>query len=167
MIQAADPRRIRRHSQMITQKHQTRILHARGGGGRVDAMSPTRTCVTMDEIGSPLEGGSEGHAAPDLPTHLRTRLQNNILKPKKFGGNFVCLVTTTGEPRYFDDPSTQEEWWKAMDVKYQALEKNKSWHLVTRNEAKNVIDSNWVYKIKGNADGSIDRYKAHFVAKRL
>jgi hypothetical protein len=43
--------------------------------------------------------------------------------------------------------------------------KNKTWHLVPRKEAKNVIDSKWVYKIKRNADGSIDRYETRLVAK--
>jgi hypothetical protein len=44
-------------------------------------------------------------------------------------------------------------------------QENDTWHLVPRKEAKNVIDSKWVYKIKRHADGSIDRYKACLVAK--
>jgi hypothetical protein len=54
-----------------------------------------------------------------------------------------------------------------MDVEYQALVKNNTWHLVLRSEVKNVIDSKWVYKIKRHADGSIDRYKARLVAKGI
>jgi hypothetical protein len=30
---------------------------------------------------------------------------------------------------------------------------------------KNLIDCKWVYRIKRRADGTIDRYKAHLVAK--
>jgi hypothetical protein len=44
-------------------------------------------------------------------------------------------------------------------------QENDTWHLVPRKEAKNVIDSKWVYKIKRHADGSIGRYKACLVAK--
>jgi hypothetical protein len=43
--------------------------------------------------------------------------------------------------------------------------KNRTWNLVPRSEAKNVIDSKWVYKVKRYVDGSIDRYKARLVAK--
>jgi hypothetical protein len=52
-----------------------------------------------------------------------------------------------------------------MDLSYQALEENQTWHLVLRKEVKNVIDFKWVYKIKRHADGSMDRYKACLVAK--
>jgi hypothetical protein len=54
---------------------------------------------------------------------------------------------------------------KAIDVKFDALMKNKTWHLVPPKKGNNVIDCNWVYKIKRRADGSLDRYKARLVAK--
>jgi hypothetical protein len=53
----------------------------------------------------------------------------------------------------------------AMDVEYSALMKNKTWHLVPPRRGTNIIDCKWVYKIKGRADGSLDRYKARLVAK--
>jgi hypothetical protein len=58
-------------------------------------------------------------------TRARTRLQNNNVKPKKFGNDFVCFLATVGEPRDFQEVVTQQEWKKGMDVEYQALEKNK------------------------------------------
>jgi hypothetical protein len=48
------------------------------------------------------------------------------------------------EPRDFQEAVAQHEWKKAMDVEYQALERNKTLHLVPRKEAKNVIDAKWV-----------------------
>jgi hypothetical protein len=38
---------------------------------------------------------------------------------------------------------------------------------VPRPEGKFVVTSKWVYKIKNAVDGSIDKYKARFVAKRF
>ncbi|WVZ63010.1 hypothetical protein U9M48_012690 [Paspalum notatum var. saurae] len=46
-----------------------------------------------------------------------------------------------------------------------ALLKNNNWHLVPPDEARNLIECKWVYKIKRKADGTIDRYKARLVAK--
>lgn len=52
-----------------------------------------------------------------------------------------------------------------MDKEFTALMYNKTWHLVSPVQGKNVIDCKWVYKIKRKSDGSIDRYKARLVAK--
>jgi hypothetical protein len=52
-----------------------------------------------------------------------------------------------------------------MDDEIQALHKNKTWHLVPPQGKVNIIDSKWVYTIKKNAYGTIDRYKARLVAK--
>jgi hypothetical protein len=52
-----------------------------------------------------------------------------------------------------------------MDLEYNALMNNNTWKLVPYQQGKNIIDCKWVYKIKRNADGSIDRYKGHLVAK--
>jgi hypothetical protein len=100
-----------------------------------------------------------------VPHRARTRLQNNIHKPKVFCGDFVCFATTIGEPRGFAEACEHSHWKKVMDIKYEALEKNRTWHLVPRSNARNVIDSKWVYKVKKNADGALDRYKARLVVK--
>ena len=52
-----------------------------------------------------------------------------------------------------------------MDSKFQALKKNKTWHLVPWQKGTNVIDCKWVFKLKRKVDGSIDRHKARLVAK--
>ena len=52
-----------------------------------------------------------------------------------------------------------------MQQEYDALLKNKTWHLVPPQRDRNLIDCKWVYKVKRKADGTIDRYKARLVAK--
>ena len=42
---------------------------------------------------------------------------------------------------------------------------NNTWDLVPPPENKNVIGSKWVYKVKRNADGSVERFKARLVAQ--
>jgi histone deacetylase 1/2 len=52
-----------------------------------------------------------------------------------------------------------------MDIEYDALMKNKTWHLVPPHRGQNIIDCRWVYKEKRKADGTLDKYKARLVAK--
>jgi hypothetical protein len=42
---------------------------------------------------------------------------------------------------------------------------NKTFYLVPSSSTHNLIDYKWVYHVKKNADGSVDRYKARLVAK--
>jgi len=46
-----------------------------------------------------------------------------------------------------------------------ALHKTDTWDLVSLPPGKSVVGCRWVYKIKTNSDGSIERYKARLVAK--
>jgi hypothetical protein len=43
--------------------------------------------------------------------------------------------------------------------------KNDVWEIVSRPEGKSVVTSKWIYKIKHATNGSIEKYKAMFVAR--
>ena len=43
--------------------------------------------------------------------------------------------------------------------------KNGVWDIMPRPEDKYVVTSKWIYKIKHATDGSIEKYKARFVAR--
>lgn len=52
-----------------------------------------------------------------------------------------------------------------MQDELDAMEANQTWSVVRLSSDKHPIGCRWVYKIKHNADGSIDRYKVWLVAK--
>ena len=54
-----------------------------------------------------------------------------------------------------------------MIEEYQLIMKNDVWDVVPRLEWKLVVTSKWIYKIKHAVDGSIEKYKARFVARGL
>ncbi|GKB04600.1 uncharacterized mitochondrial protein-like protein [Tanacetum coccineum] len=56
-------------------------------------------------------------------------------------------------------------WVEVMTKEIQALEANKTWELTTLPPHKLPIRRKWVYRIKYNADSSIERFKARLVAK--
>jgi hypothetical protein len=45
--------------------------------------------------------------------------------------------------------------------------KNDVWDIVPRPEGKSVVTSKWIYKIEHATDGSVEKYKARFVARRF
>jgi hypothetical protein len=59
----------------------------------------------------------------------------------------------------------QQVWKNAMTEEYQSIMKNDVWDIVPRPEGKSVVTSKWIYKIKHAADGSVEKYKARFVAR--
>ena len=47
----------------------------------------------------------------------------------------------------------------------RALEKNKTWEITELPKGKTQVGCKWVFTVKYNADGSLERYKARLVAK--
>lgn len=72
------------------------------------------------------------------------------------------------EPRSYDEAINSNEvrqWKRAMDEEYKSLLKNCTWELVEAPEDQKVIDNRWVFKVKENPDGTIERFKARLVVR--
>ena len=52
-----------------------------------------------------------------------------------------------------------------MIEEYKSILKNDVWKVVPRSTGKSVVTSIWLYKIKHAANGSVEKYKARFVAR--
>lgn len=53
----------------------------------------------------------------------------------------------------------------AMQAEYYALLNNNTWSLVKLPSNRKATGCKWVYQVKENSDGSINKYKARLVAK--
>jgi len=58
-----------------------------------------------------------------------------------------------------------EQWKQAVLKDLNAHSTNGTWKLISRPTGKKVIGSKWVFKVKHNMDGSIERYKGRLVVK--
>ena len=58
-----------------------------------------------------------------------------------------------------------ERWKAACNEELMSLMGNHTWELVDLPPGKTAVNSGWVFKVKHNADGSVERYKARLVAK--
>ena len=102
---------------------------------------------------------AERHAA-SLGTFRESR------RPKTFTG-YVALVSQLSdvEPTLYEEATKLQVWKDAMLDEYNSIMKNKVWEVIPRGEGKSVVSSKWIYKIKHSTDGSIEKYKARFVAR--
>jgi hypothetical protein len=57
------------------------------------------------------------------------------------------------------------KWKDVMFEEMRALTKNGTWDKVPRPAGKKVVGCRWVFTVKHNAEGKVDRLKARLVAK--
>jgi len=69
------------------------------------------------------------------------------------------------EPTCFEQTVGNPKWGNAMDEEMVALDANATWELITLPKEKKTIGCKWVYKVKHNANGYVNKYKARLVAK--
>ena len=79
----------------------------------------------------------------------------------------MALLTEliNSEPSSFREAAQHDVWQEAMVEEYDSIMKNQVWEVVSRPQGKKVVGFRWIYKVKHAADGSVEKYKAHFVAK--
>ena len=53
----------------------------------------------------------------------------------------------------------------AMEKEIESLRKNDVWELADLPKGRKVVGSKWVLKIKTDAEGSVERFKARLVAQ--
>jgi len=68
------------------------------------------------------------------------------------------------EPHTFEEAVKEQVRKDAMAEEFESIMKNDVWDVVSRPKGRSVVISKWLYKIKHGANGSIEIYKARFVA---
>lgn len=80
--------------------------------------------------------------------------------------NTSCFFTgVLDEPVSYEEAKGHPEWNAAMQEDLDALNKNQTWELVSKPENCELITCKWVYCLKKNSDGVVDKYKARLVAR--
>ena len=75
------------------------------------------------------------------------------------------LLSLNDEPRCFEEAKELKEWILACEDEIRSITKLDCWSLVELPPGVKPISLKWIFKIKRNADGSINKYKARLVAK--
>lgn len=69
------------------------------------------------------------------------------------------------EPVTYEQVILDPKWQEDMAAKLHSLEQNHTWTLTSLPSGHRPIGCKWVYKIKHNSDGTVERYKARLVVK--
>ncbi len=101
---------------------------------------------------------------PDAPALNESTSTESTL----FVEGLALSASIIPEPKSFQQAKASTEWpeWrKAMDEELRSLQENEVWQVVPKPPNRKIVDSKWVYKVKTDADGNLERYKARLVAR--
>ena len=96
---------------------------------------------------------------------LRRSTRVSIPPPYLTDYHFSFALSTLYEPHTYREAHIEPLWQQVINEELDALHKNNTWNMVDLPLGQSVVGCRWVYKIKTKADGSVERYKAHQVAK--
>lgn len=128
------PSPVRAESSAVDQQNQT--ASPTTGGSCVD--SPGSSTAQNSAANELMQDGVAG-AAVQRP---QTLLQRGITRTKRCmdGTVRLCMTASTEEPQNLQDALADPSWKKAMGNKFEALVRNKTWHLIPACQGTNVID---------------------------
>ncbi|KAE8718660.1 hypothetical protein F3Y22_tig00110004pilonHSYRG00060 [Hibiscus syriacus] len=95
--------------------------------------------------------------------------QGSLLGSKNSLLGYMIMCSPTNlplfKPKTYTEAIQNPEWIKAMNEEILALESNNTWSLVPLPSNKTPIGSKWMYRIKYNSNGEVERFKARLFAK--
>ena len=80
----------------------------------------------------------------------------------------VVFSATIEEPATIQEAFNSEysvQWKEATDSKYQSFIENQTWELVKPPKDRKAVGCKWVFKIKYDENGQVERFKSRLVAK--
>ena len=101
----------------------------------------------------------EDRTNPNAHRQLRDRAK--LQRPDRYEA-FVVEPTTVEQA--LNSPEA-DEWKQAMKEELEAMSSNKVWKLEKLPPNKKAIKNRWIFKIKRNQHGEIERFKARLVIK--
>jgi hypothetical protein len=107
-------------------------------------------------------------SAPDESQPIVRRSTRQKKMPDYFSWEANVAGSCVQEPHTVEEVlSTPEkvQWVKAMEKEMKSLQENEVWDLVELPRGRKPVGSKWVFKVKTDEDGNIERYKARLVAQ--
>lgn len=100
---------------------------------------------------------------PEPERQLRDRA--GIRPPRRY---YEAMLAEVEEPTSYEGAiksQHRKQWLNAMEEEIRILEKTSTWSLVDLPPGRKAVSNRWVYRVKRNADGRINRFKSRLVAR--
>ena len=91
--------------------------------------------------------------------------KTGIRQKHRSEATFTLLAHDFTEPSTYKEAVKHKEWQQAMIDEYRSVIDNHTWKLVDCPPNVKLIGRKWVYRVKYNQNGELDKYKARLVAK--
>ena len=117
------------------------------------------------------EGEQQQPQVEEVPVVKAPRRSQRVKKPANFNDYEVYNseeVQMEGDPTSFEEAmrsTHSSEWLEAMKDEMRSMSTNDVWDLEEILKGAKTVGCKWVYKMKCDFKGNVERYKARFVAK--
>lgn len=155
------PKRTTRAPAYLSQYHCASVQTITSTSCRLPRTPPSQNHCFLVPFASILS--SSFPATPKTPYPISSVISYDRLNPVFQAAVHTYSLET--EPKTFKQAMLSDKWKKAANVELDAMEENRTWDVVTLPAGKNVVGCKWVFTIKYNADGTIERFKACLVAQ--
>ena len=145
-------------------------LGGSGGDVAISGDDTGDTCDSGHARDHTASGLQQSAVVPDAPVRRSTRPNLGQLLPPIYtpGVNTVQVSSSVVEPATYEQAMSgpnAAEWQQAMVEEMQSLIAHGTYTLQELPDGYKAIKSKWVYKVKLDAAGRIERFKARLVAK--
>ncbi|KAH9687883.1 Integrase catalytic domain-containing protein [Citrus sinensis] len=92
-----------------------------------------------------------------------TRAKAGIFKPKAYNTEKALYLET---PSSVAEALSDRNWKLAMQDEFDALIKNQTWCLVPPEQNMKLVGNKWIFRVKQNSNGTLNKYKASIEVTR-
>ena len=132
----------------------------------ISSLMPTPSNPQVSRYGRVLQPPRDWWVAN---TQTRSITMDDVSEPDaRSDDEPMAYIIEEDEPKTFyraTHGTDSDQWQSAIDKELHALKKNETWQVVDRPADRKIIGSKWVFKIKRDSMGNIEKYKARLVAK--
>ena len=138
-------------------------------GDNINTATDSET-VVIDEQ----EAESEDDETEDQEEQMQLRRSQRQTSKPRYLDDYVLfaeeagellLMSVNNEPYNFEEAKGSKEWIRTCEDEIRSITRLECWTLVDLPQGVKPIGLKWVFKLKRNSDGSINKYKARLVAK--